>query len=54
MGTFSKSKLDFASSKSVFTQGIYRLVTETNQNSEEALAVLKAFYSLLIQPHSMV
>jgi hypothetical protein len=30
MGTFQKSKLDFASSKSVFTQGIYRLVTETN------------------------
>lgn len=45
LNIFSKSKLDFSSTKSVFTNGIYRLA------KKDCVPVLKGFFSLLLQTH---
>ena len=42
---FSKSKMDFSTTKSVFTNGIYKLA------KKDSVPVLKGFFSLLLQQH---
>jgi hypothetical protein len=44
MQIFQQQKLDFSSAKSVFTSGIYKMVS---LSEEDEMQVLKAFFSLL-------
>jgi hypothetical protein len=51
MQIFQSQKLDFASTKSIFTARIYKMALSDQEDSSVCPQILKAFFSLMIQSH---